>query len=100
MRKTKEAKRKEARVEITLPDGTHIVARGPMAEIMARRLTDQSIPYYWNHHWPVWYGSNTISSGTVTSVTPAVYLEQSDGTRLENATVAQVGAAIDKGLNS
>ena len=59
---------KEARVEIELPDGTKISARGPMAERMARRLMGEPWPYVYPTTWfGTWFGASTNSSGIATN---------------------------------
>jgi hypothetical protein len=70
------AKTKEAKVDIQLPDGTKISARGPIAEQLAWRLMDRQ----WRYYWPTWYGnaiapltgtySVTNASGSVVSQDP------------------------------
>jgi protein-tyrosine-phosphatase len=90
-------KTKEARVEIVLPDGTKISARGPMAEQMARRLMDPQWQYA-RLGWP-WttYGSTTNGPPT----TEGTYtISTTNGTATANATAEQVQSALVAGFDS
>jgi hypothetical protein len=50
-------KEKVARLEIRLPDGTHVIATGPMAQEMARRaLTPEKVEVV-RYPWYTWWGT-------------------------------------------
>lgn len=85
-------KTKEAKVEIVLPDGTKISARGPMAEQMARRLMDAPRYYYPG----TWYTPTLYTAGTTFGATTASLTV----TRPDGTTEAIDPAAVESTITS
>lgn len=96
-------KAKEAKVEIVLPDGTKISARGPMAEQMARRLMDPQWHYYWPTYTWTSLGGGVTYQATNAPATTDVQITYSGGAVPSTYTVSDAAAtaisqAIEKGI--